>query len=129
MDGERVDLDLGEVKNLAEVVVNGRKFPVMWRPPFRIDVTDAIPVGNKTVDLSVRVVNLWVNRLIGDEELPPDAKWSGSSLAEIPDWVRRGETSPTGRRAFATWRHWRKGDPLPQSGLLGPVRLLRLRNL
>ena len=129
MEGECVDLDLGEVKNLAEVVVNGRKFPVMWRPPFRVDVTDAIPVGETAVDLSVRVVNLWVNRLIGDEELPPDAKWSGSALAEIPGWVRSGEASPTGRRAFATWRHWRKGDKLPQSGLLGPVCLLRVRNM
>ena len=124
-EGERAVLDLGEVCNLAEVMVNGRRFPVLWRPPFRVDVTDAVPAGEADVDLSVRVVNLWVNRLIGDEELPPDAKWSGDSLAEIPKWVRSGEPSPTGRRAFATWRHWRKGDALPRSGLIGPVRLLR----
>ena len=123
-EGERVVLDLGDVKNLAEVVINGRKFPVLWRPPFMVDVSDAIPLGQTTVELSVRVVNLWVNRLVGDEELPPDVKWQGDALAEIPEWVRRGEASPTGRKAFATWHHWRKGDALPPSGLIGPVRIV-----
>jgi len=121
---ERMVLDLGDVKNIADVAVNGRKYPVLWRPPFRVDVTDAIEEGSTTVDLSVRVVNLWVNRLIGDEGLPPDVKWRGEGLAEIPDWVKRGEKSPTGRHTFTTWHHWKKGDPLPQSGLMGPVRLL-----
>jgi len=121
---ERIVLDLGCVKNLAEVSVNGIGFPVLWRPPFRVDVTDAVKEGVSTNDVCVRVVNLWVNRLIGDEELPPDVEWRGEALSEIPDWVKRGAASPTGRHSFTTWHHWRKGDSLPEFGLMGPVRLL-----
>ena len=121
-DGARVLLDLGVVKNLATVVVNGREFPVCWRPPFRVDVTDALKSGRN--ELEVRVTNLWVNRLIGDEEKAPDVKWNGPRLAEIPAWVKEGKASPTGRNTFTTWRHWRKGDPLLPSGLLGPVELV-----
>lgn len=119
--GMAVVLDLGEVKNLATVLVNGREFPVCWRPPFRVDVTDALREGSN--DLQVKITNLWVNRLIGDESKPADVKWRGNRLDEIPAWVKEGKPSPTGRNTFTTWHHWRKGDQLPASGLLGPVKL------
>lgn len=119
--GTRVVLDLGDVKNLATVTVNGRKYPPLWRPPFRVDVTDAWSATNS---LSVRVATLWPNRLIGDESLPPDCEWRGPGLAKIPDWVKKGERSPTGRHAFTTWRLWSKDEPLLPSGLIGPVRKL-----
>ena len=122
-DGERIVLDLGEVKNLAEVSVNGIKFPVLWRPPFQADITAAVKEGCTTNALSVRIVNLWVNRLIGDDELPSDVEWRGNAIAAIPIWVKQGDGSPTGRHTFTTWHHWRKNDPLPKSGLLGPVRV------
>jgi len=118
----RVILDLGDVKNLATVTVNGRTYPTLWRPPFRVDVTDAVK-GASAVKLSVRVTNLWPNRLIGDEELPPDCAWNGGALREIPAFVKEGKPSPTGRHTFATWHHWRKGESLLPSGLLGPVAL------
>ena len=121
--GARVILDLGDVKNLATVTVNGRTCPPLWRPPFRVDVTDAWSVTN---EIAVRVATLWPNRLIGDEQLPPDCDWRGGSLAKIPTWVERGERSPTGRHTFTTWRHWKKDEPLLPSGLLGPVRQLTL---
>ncbi|MBS7286524.1 MAG: hypothetical protein KIH06_04610 [Kiritimatiellae bacterium] len=119
--GDRVVLDLGTVKNLASVTVNGCEYPVMWRVPFRVDVTDSWKENN---EISIRVTTLWPNRLIGDELLPLDSKWHGNDLAEIPDWVKKGLKSPTGRHTFTTHYHWRKRDnnKLLPSGLIGPVR-------
>ena len=93
----------------------------MWRVPFRVDVTDSWKENN---EISIRVTTLWPNRLIGDELLPLDSKWHGNDLAEIPDWVRKGLKSPTGRHTFTTHYHWRKRDnnKLLPSGLIGPVR-------
>lgn len=122
---ERVMLDLGEVRNFADVTVNGRTFPTLWKPPFRVDVTDAAKTGR--LDVRVKVTNLWPNRLIGDDALPTDCTWKAkgrSGLKEIPAWVNEGKPSPSGRPTFTTWHHWLKDDqPLP-SGLLGPVKLM-----
>ena len=128
-DGKgRVVLDLGRVKNVAEVTVNGKTYPPLWRPPFRVDVTDAVRAG-EPVRLAVRVANLWPNRLIGDEQKPADCEWGYMwdklAIKEIPDWVKSGKPSPTGRLAFTTWHHWTKDDKLLPSGLLGPVRLVQ----
>ena len=124
-EGERILLDLGGVKNFADVTVNGRALPTLWKPPFRVDVTDAAKTGR--LDVRVKVTNLWPNRLIGDDALPVDCAWEGEGrvgLKEIPAWVNEGKPSPLGRLTFTTWRHWLKDDPPLVSGLLGPVRLL-----
>lgn len=96
--GGRVVLDLGEVQVLASVKLNGQELGLVWKPPYAVDVTDGIKRGRNR--LEVRVVNVWVNRLIADAALPP------------------------GRRlTWASWTPYRAGDvPLP-SGLLGPVVL------
>ena len=158
----RIMLDLGEVKNFAEVKVNGRKYPVLWKPPFRLDITDAVygragrprPAdaarpeaapyqsavsdgracrpATAVLDLEIKVTNLWPNRLIGDETLcKPDCEWVAhphrgqveDSIKEIPQWVKDGKPSPTGRHTFTTWRHWTKDDELLPSGLIGPVMI------
>ena len=125
-------LDLGVVKDFAEVKVNGKAYPVLWKPPFRVDITDALAKGDKAFDLEVKVTNLWANRLIGDDRLyADDCEWSGASHAgkkeiaikEIPQWVKEGRKSPTGRHTFTTWKHWSKEDDLLPSGLIGPVVL------
>jgi hypothetical protein len=119
----RLYLDLGYVQVIAEVKLNGKDLGILWKPPFRVDVTDAVKVGDNS--LEVRVVNLWPNRLIGDEQLPEDCKRrSDGSLVEWPEWLLEGKPSPTGRHTFATWRHWTKDSLLLESGLLGPVRLV-----
>jgi hypothetical protein len=121
-------LDLGRVQVIAEVKLNGRELGILWKPPFCIDVADALKAGENT--LEVRVTNLWVNRLIGDEQLPDDCQWGppyqwgGQPLAQWPQWLLDGKPSPTGRCTFTTWRHWNKNSPLLESGLLGPVRLV-----
>lgn len=120
---KRAFLDLGVVKNLATVIVNGRTYPILWRPPFSCEITDSLREGRN--ELEIRVVNLWVNRLIGDERLAPDVQWQGQQLTEVPDWVKKGLPSPTGRHTFTTWHHWSKDDRLLDSGLIGPVRLWR----
>jgi len=116
-----VYLDLGRVQVIAEVKLNGRDLGILWKPPFRADLTVAAKAGAN--DLEVRVVNLWPNRLIGDDHLPEDTEWNGNNLRRYPQWLLDGKPSPTGRLTFTTWKHWRKDDALLESGLLGPVLL------
>ena len=70
--------------------------------------------GAAQIDLTVKVTNLWANRLIGDDRLyADDCRWNGEShegrkefgVKEIPQWVKEGKASPTGRHTFTTWKH------------------------
>jgi hypothetical protein len=120
-------LDLGNVKNFAEVQVNGKSLPTLWKAPWRLDVSSLVKPGMNT--LSVRVTNLWVNRLIGDEQLPAEVEWSGRTgpIKNWPQWLVDGKERPaTERVGFTTWRFWTKEDSPLESGLLGPVRLLQV---
>ena len=119
-------LDLGGVEVMAVVKLNDRNLGILWKPPFRIEVTDDLKPGNNL--LEVQVVNRWPNRLIGDEQLPADRRWgmvgSEQPLAEWPSWLLENKPSPASRLTFTTWKHWHKDSPLLPSGLLGPVQLL-----
>ena len=118
----RMFLDLGRVAVSAEVILNGRNMGILWKPPFRLDVTDALKPGDNALEL--RVVNLWVNRQIGDEQLPGDSDRNpNGTLKSWPAWLAEGKPSPAGRYTFASWQLWKKDDPLAESGLLGPVTL------
>ena len=122
-------LDLGNVMDIAHIRLNGKDMGFLWRPPFRKDISHALLPGENR--LEIQIYNRWVNRLIGDEQLPDDAKWAGQNrhvpLAEWPAWFLEGKDSPTGRIAFTTFKHWLKDDPLLESGLIGPV-ILRFAN-
>ncbi|AUD07274.1 glycosyl hydrolase [Spirosoma pollinicola] len=96
-------LDLGDVKNIAEVVVNGKKVGTLWKKPFRIDITEALRSGRNTVQ--IKVTNLWVNRLIGD-----------------------AQTGVTTKITFTTIPFYKADSPLLPSGLLGPVRLIEAKS-
>jgi hypothetical protein len=92
-------LDLGEVKDLAEVAVNGKYLGILWNSPFKVDITSALQPGlNQIV---VQVTNLWVNRLIGDQQ----------------PWALKKYT-------FSDFNPYKPDSPLLPSGLLGPVRIL-----
>ncbi|MCS7224542.1 MAG: glycosyl hydrolase [Armatimonadetes bacterium] len=116
-------LDLGQVKYLARVLVNGKEAGVLWKPPFQVDITRLVRPGTNTLEIAV--TNLWVNRLIGDEFLPDDREWNpNGSLKDWPEWMKKGLPKPqTGRITWTTWRHYSKDSPLMESGLLGPVTL------
>lgn len=94
-----IRLDLGDVKNIAEVAVNGKAVGVAWKAPFVVDVTNAVKAGSNR--LEVKVANLWPNRMIGDKQ--PGAQ----------------------QIAYATFDPFKADSPLLPSGLLGPVVLSR----
>jgi len=96
--GSHVWIDLGDVKNLAEVVVNGKSLGIVWHAPYRVDATEALKPGTNQV--SIKVTNAWVNRMIGDEQ-PGVAK----------------------KITFADVKPYNATSPLLPSGLLGPVRV------
>jgi hypothetical protein len=98
--GARIELDLGKVHELAEVAVNGKTEGIAWKPPYRVDITEAVKIGENT--LSIKVVNLWPNRLIGDQQ--PGMK----------------------KVAFAPNSTYKANDSLLPSGLVGPVEVDRL---
>jgi hypothetical protein len=101
---------------------------VLWKPPFRLDVTGAAKAGTNV--LEVKVCNLWNNRLLGDEQLPDDMGWTGrdendgGTLKAWPDWFLKGQPRPEPRRkTFTIWNHVNKNTKLMDSGLLGPVMI------
>jgi hypothetical protein len=97
--GRRLEIDLGEVREIAEVTLNGLPLGTLWKPPFRVDVTAAAKPGRN--HLQVGVTNLWPNRLIGDEQ---------PGVAH--------------RLTYTNIRKFTRDSPLLPSGLLGPVTLI-----
>jgi hypothetical protein len=124
--GARVWLDLGEVRLLASVAVNGNALGTVWKKPFRVDITDALRSGENT--LEVRVANDWFNRLIGDEQFADDT--GANATGEIvtwPEWVLKGTPRPESKRVTVTSRKQvTKATPLHSSGLLGPVTVFEV---
>ncbi|MFA6560645.1 MAG: glycosyl hydrolase [Verrucomicrobiia bacterium] len=91
----KIYLDLGKVKNVAQVRLNGRDLGVVWTAPWHVEITDAVkPAGNV---LEIDVVNLWPNRLIGDAGLPESQRIARTNVVIPPN------------------------QALLPSGLLGPV--------
>ncbi len=123
--GRRLYLDLGRVEVMAAVALNGRDLGVLWKPPFRVEITRAVRPGPNA--LEVKVVNLWPNRLIGDAHLPADcARHPNGRLKRWPEWVLASRPSPTGRHTFAPWNPWTRSAALLPSGLLGPVKIFQV---
>jgi hypothetical protein len=123
--GKPVFLDLGRVEVMAEVTLNGHAFQTLWCAPFRVDVSSAAKPGANS--LEIKVVNLWPNRIIGDQQLPPDTSRQGGGIkgnVDVwPRWLLDGRPSPTGRITWASNIPYDKDSPLLPSGLMGPVTL------
>jgi hypothetical protein len=102
---QRVYLDLGAVKNMAAVRVNGKKAGVAWCPPWRVEITGAIKPGAN--ELEIEVVNTWFNRIQLDQFLPEEKR--------VVDfgYKSRGKDFKPGPKM-----------PLMPAGLLGPVRVM-----
>ncbi|MCM2374180.1 glycosyl hydrolase [Aporhodopirellula aestuarii] len=123
-----VRLDLGDVKLFAEVIFNGEDVGTLWKPPFNVEVTGLVQPGKN--QLEIRVTNLWVNRLIGDERFEsveryePNVKPGEGLIVEIPAWLENSTQRPaTKAKTFTTWKFHTQDSPLLESGLLGPVKL------
>ena len=97
--GTHLWLDLGDVREIAEVKVNGADLGILWKTPFRVDVTGEIRPGENRIE--IKVTNLWVNRMIGDQQ----------------SWALK-------KYAFADFTPYKADSPLLPSGLLGPVHLI-----
>jgi hypothetical protein len=127
-DDYQIVLNLGKVYIIAHVKLNGKDLGLLWKPPFRIDITNAVKRGHN--ELEIEVTNLWPNRLIGDEQYPEIADRQADRrgrryLTTIPEWVQFGQSMPpTKRKTFSFCEYWNKDDKPLESGLLGPVRLL-----
>lgn len=98
---QRVFLDLGDVKEVAEVRLNGKKVGIVWTRPYRVEITSAVHSGENKLEIDV--VNLWPNRMIGDGPLPLEKRFT---VTNIPDYYEH------------------KPQTLLPSGLLGPVTVL-----
>lgn len=122
-------IDLGVVKHLARVRLNGRDLGVVWCAPWRVLLSpDQLKRGENKIE--IEVTNVWANRLIGDEQQPADCEWGkghfgyGGPLKALPDWFVRNRPRPSlGRFTFTTWNYFTKDSPLISSGLLGPVTI------
>ncbi len=100
--GKKLILDLGEVHEEAVVKVNGVNLGVVWTKPAHIDITRAVHPGENKLEITV--VNLWPNRLIGDEPLPVDKRFTLTNMHKF-----------------------NKDTPLYPSGLIGPVKLEEMK--
>lgn len=128
--GDQLLLDLGQVNGLAEVKVNGKPASVVWTAPWTVNITGNAVAGENT--LEIELTNVWANRLIGDEQQPPDCEWNkgdqgfGGPLKRYPDWLINNQPRPSAKRfTFTNWNYFTKDAKLVPSGLLGPVRLVR----
>lgn len=120
----KVLLDLGRVENIAEITVNGEKPVLVWKAPYSLDITSLVKEGENS--LMIEVTNLYPNRMIGDEHLPEKYKYDEyGRIVELPSWyVKQQEDCDRERVLFLPWKYYKKSDPLLESGLLGPVRIL-----
>ncbi len=105
-----VRLQLGDVKYVARVRVNGQDLGVVWTNPWAVDLSGIVKEGDN--ELEIDVTNLWVNRLIGDAALPMEQRFTKTNIY-----------LQTGDRTVKPYQGYGSKDPLVTSGLLGPVRL------
>jgi hypothetical protein len=114
----RVFLDLGVVKNVARVRLNGRDLGSVWTAPWHVEIGGALEAGANRLEIDV--ANLWPNRLIGDATLPIEKRRTVTN-------VRTYDTMASGTYGCMKCAERKKsGKPaeLLSSGLLGPVRVM-----
>ena len=103
-DAQQLSLDLGDVKEMAEVYLNGKSVGTVWTSPYCVDISQHIRPGPN--ELKIEVANLWANRIIGDYAYPQGGAFTHTNM----------------KSAFNA-----QSRLLP-SGLLGPVRIYSLND-
>ena len=107
LNGNRLIIDLGNVKEMASVKINGKQLQVIWSAPFQFDLT--LYLKNGTNELKVEVVNMWVNRLVGDGKLPENERITKTNINKF-----NGPDAEKYLRA---------------SGMMGPVKLMMIKEV
>ncbi|OHB75937.1 MAG: hypothetical protein A2Z25_17275 [Planctomycetes bacterium RBG_16_55_9] len=103
-------LDLGRIRFVADVHLNGKHLGILWKPPFRVNITEAAKAGRN--ELVIEVANTWSNRLVGDAHSPEGQRFCRTNIIRSLTWQ-------------VPW----KDTPLLESGLLGPVQLIAAKKL
>ena len=107
-----VSLDLGKVREVVEIYVNGEEMGILWKPPYVIDITRVVKAGENT--LTLEVANTWSNRLTGDGLLPESERYTKTNITG-PDFLTRTlwkDATPAGIGSFGTGYHtiWKKNQ-------------------
>ena len=102
-----MSIDLGEVRDVAEVFVNGKSAGILWKKPFIVDISKLVQSGKNT--LKIEVVNMWINRLTGDMLSDPKDRYCKTNQPDI-----KSESWPGGDEPYR----------IQTSGLLGPVKVV-----
>ncbi len=100
-------LNLGDLRDVAEVFINGKSAGILWKKPYQVDISQLVQPG--TNDLKIEIVNLWINRLTGDMLLDPKDRFCKTN------------------QSYMTSEVWPSGDEpfrIQTAGLLGPVTLI-----
>ncbi|MFA5814207.1 MAG: glycosyl hydrolase [Bacteroidales bacterium] len=101
-------IDLGEVRDVAEIFINGKSAGILWKKPYQLDISQLIKTGEN--DLKIEIVNLWVNRMTGDMLADPKDRFCKTNQSYM-----KSEVWPGGDEPFR----------LQTAGLLGPVNLIK----
>lgn len=127
MDGKTCLIDLGNVKNIARLFLNGVEIANLWNAPFVTDITQYIRGGEN--QLKIEITNTSVNQLIGDEQLPADLQYKSvpGSVTELPEFLKTGAERESGRHTFVSYQFFNKNSVLEPSGLIGPVKLINFK--
>ncbi len=143
-EGREFALDLGDVRDVAEVFLDGERIGALWHAPYRIELPRSVKPGRHA--LKVRVTNAWTNRLIGDEKEPDDCVLSkkmlgfgvqlvqsegktrdiplGRAVIAIPEEIRANKPRKVARYTFSSWHYILSDKDLRPAGLLGQVKLI-----
>jgi hypothetical protein len=138
--GAKIVLDLGIVRDLADVSINGKPLGLLWKAPYTIDATSALKSGAN--QLQIKITNEWINRQIGDRALPEDKRILAPGPAPL-----RGGGQPPRTNARPPAPPWQDPAQAPQhiggannggfsitpqapieSGLIGPITILSVTN-
>jgi hypothetical protein len=120
-ENKQLELNLGDVSVAAKVFLNGEELTVLWKAPFKINISKAAKAGEN--ELKIEVTNTWTNRLIGDENYPNETGYD-MKMDKMPDWYTNNEEPNLGqRKAFCAYPFYKQGDALESSGLIGPVSI------
>jgi hypothetical protein len=120
-------IDLGDVRDLAQITLNGKNLGILWHAPFDINVTGVLHPGRNTIQ--VNVTNVWVNRMIGDAQAGATTPYA--SVVDHPSTFADGEPTeedqPTSK-GLAPHHTYKADAPLRLSGLLGPVTVYLMKH-